>query len=148
MPTNGISGNGTRLRHKEELLPSRNGGSCPNEPEQETCTKDFPKGIIFGVVTAAALVVILLTTSFLILKKKPDFLNSIVGKSNLDAREMEPVDSTHTQGQDEGNYNQRGEDYYDKNNYDQRGEDYYYKNNYDQRGGEDYYDQGEEYNYY
>ena len=47
---------------------------------------------------------------------------------------MEPVDSKHTQGQDEGNYDQRAEDYYDKNNYDQR--------------GEEYYDQAEEYNYY
>ena len=64
-------------------------------------------------MTAAALVIILLTALFLFLKKKPD----------LDARE--PVDSKHTQGQDEDKYDQRGEEYYDQKNYDQRGEDYY-----------------------
>ena len=86
-----------------------------------------------GVVTAAVFIILLITL-FLILKKKPDFLYSIVGKSKLDERELEPVDSKHTQGQDEGNYDQRAEDYYDKNNYDQR--------------GEEYYNQEEEYNYY
>ena len=70
-------------------------------PEQETCTKDFPKGIILGIVTAAALVIIIVTTLFLILKKRPD----------LDAREMEPVDPKQTQGQDEDNYDQRAEEY-------------------------------------
>ena len=74
---------------------------CVNDPEQETCTtKDFPKGIVLGVVTAAALVIILLTALFLFLKKKP----------YLDARE--PVDSKHTQGQDEDKYDQKGEEYY------------------------------------
>ena len=45
-PSNGISGNGTRQRYKEELLPSRNGGFCVNKPESEDCTKDFPTGMV------------------------------------------------------------------------------------------------------
>lgn len=42
-PSNGVCGNGTRLRFKTELLPSRNGGNCDdNIPESEKCTKDCP----------------------------------------------------------------------------------------------------------
>ena len=49
-PSNGISGSGTRQRFKEELLPSRNGGGCINEPEIEDCTKntkEFPTGLVY-----------------------------------------------------------------------------------------------------
>ena len=48
-PFNGISGNGTRTRYKVKLLPSRNGGSCENEPESEDCVKDFPTGVDFTI---------------------------------------------------------------------------------------------------
>ena len=40
VPSTGTCGNGTRLRYKEELLGSRNGGGCVNEPESEDCTKE------------------------------------------------------------------------------------------------------------
>ena len=40
IPSDGVCGNGTRLRCKEELLPSRNGGGCLNDPESERCIKD------------------------------------------------------------------------------------------------------------
>ena len=49
-PLNGISGNGTRTRYKEELLSSRNGGDCEkraDQQEQEPCIKDFPTGEFF-----------------------------------------------------------------------------------------------------
>ena len=40
-PSNGVCGNGNRQRYKEELLHSRNGGSCvKNQKESENCTKD------------------------------------------------------------------------------------------------------------
>ena len=38
MPLTETCGNGTRQRYKEELLKSRNGGSCVNDPETEDCT--------------------------------------------------------------------------------------------------------------
>ena len=40
VPSNGTCGNGIRLRFKEELLGSRNGGDCENDPESEDCIKD------------------------------------------------------------------------------------------------------------
>ena len=48
-PSNGISGSGTRQLYREELLPSRNGGHCVNEPESEVCdcNKDFPTGLVY-----------------------------------------------------------------------------------------------------
>ena len=40
-----------------------------------------------------AVIVILVITLFLIFKKKPEFCCSVMGKTNLEARELEPVDS-------------------------------------------------------
>ena len=40
--SNGIRGNGTRQRYKEELLPSRNGGGCVNDNESENCAVNCP----------------------------------------------------------------------------------------------------------
>ena len=42
VPSSGTCGNGTRLRYKEELLPSRHGGDCVHDPESEICMKDCP----------------------------------------------------------------------------------------------------------
>ena len=87
----------------------------------------YLKGILFGV-TAAAICIILVITLLFILKKKPNILNSIVGKGNLEARELEPFDSKHKPGQDENKYDQREEYNYDQGeeyNYDQGGSYYY-----------------------
>ena len=96
----------------------------------------------------AAIVIILAITLFLIFKKKPEFCCSIMGKANLEARELEPVDSKHTKGQNIDSYDQRGESYeQDKKGI---GEDYYYDQgreyNDDQRRGDNYY-YGEENSY-
>ena len=93
------------------------------------------EGIVFGVVIVAAIVIILAITIFLILKKKPEFCFSIMGKTNSESKELGPVDSKHTQGQNIDSYDKRGESYeQDKKEIREDYDNYYYgeENSYDQ----------------